>query len=128
MISQFGHIHIKICGFNKLPPIEFVFPSQHHYNCPLSPLRITPRKFDTVPARGPQSPARTAPDLSAYSNLTLSRRDTRTSLTFRKIRHEPCGCGEDHAGAQCPIREDCIPIYRWIKPLQAKFCPENRQL
>ncbi|KAL6116236.1 alkbh8 [Pungitius sinensis] len=53
---------------------------------------ITPRKFDTVPACGPQSPARTAPDLSAYSNLTLSKRDTRTSLTFRKIRHEPCGC------------------------------------
>uniref|UniRef100_A0AAQ4SA32 CWF19 like cell cycle control factor 2 n=1 Tax=Gasterosteus aculeatus aculeatus TaxID=481459 RepID=A0AAQ4SA32_GASAC len=53
---------------------------------------ITARKFDTVPARGPQSPARTAPDLSACSNLTLSKRDTRTSLTFRKIRHEPCGC------------------------------------
>ncbi|KAM8903176.1 tRNA (carboxymethyluridine(34)-5-O)-methyltransferase alkbh8 isoform 2-T2 [Spinachia spinachia] len=53
---------------------------------------ITPQKFDTVPACGPQSPAHTAPDLRAYSNLTLSKRDTRTSLTFRKIRHEPCGC------------------------------------
>ncbi|XP_031716374.1 alkylated DNA repair protein alkB homolog 8 [Anarrhichthys ocellatus] len=53
---------------------------------------ITPRKFDMVPACNPQSPAHTTPDLSTYSNLTLSKRDTRTSFTFRKIRHEPCGC------------------------------------
>ncbi|XP_029302280.1 alkylated DNA repair protein alkB homolog 8 [Cottoperca gobio] len=53
---------------------------------------ITPRKFDTVPARDPQSPAHTAPDLGTHSNLTLSKRGTRTSFTFRKIRHEPCRC------------------------------------
>uniref|UniRef100_A0A8C2X4M6 AlkB homolog 8, tRNA methyltransferase n=1 Tax=Cyclopterus lumpus TaxID=8103 RepID=A0A8C2X4M6_CYCLU len=53
---------------------------------------ITPRKFDMVPACNQQSPAHTTPDLSTSSNLTLSKRGTRTSFTFRKIRHEPCGC------------------------------------
>ncbi|XP_022051603.1 alkylated DNA repair protein alkB homolog 8 isoform X2 [Acanthochromis polyacanthus] len=32
------------------------------------------------------------PDLGTQSSLTLSRRGTRTSFTFRKIRHEPCRC------------------------------------
>ncbi|XP_069545028.1 alkylated DNA repair protein alkB homolog 8 [Brachyistius frenatus] len=54
---------------------------------------ITPRKFDMVPACDPQSPARTTPGLGTHSNLTLSKRGTRTSFTFRKIRHEPCRCG-----------------------------------
>lgn len=58
-------------------------------------LRITPRKFDMVPTCDPQSPAHTAPDLRTHSNLTLSKRGTRTSFTFRKIRHEPCRCGEN---------------------------------
>nr|XP_046245306.1 alkylated DNA repair protein alkB homolog 8 isoform X2 [Scatophagus argus] len=53
---------------------------------------ITPRKFDTVPACDPQSPAHTAPDLRTHNNLTLSKRGTRTSFTFRKIKHEPCRC------------------------------------
>ncbi|XP_033486468.2 tRNA (carboxymethyluridine(34)-5-O)-methyltransferase alkbh8 [Epinephelus lanceolatus] len=53
---------------------------------------ITPRKFDTVPACDPQSLAHTTPDLGTHSNLTLSKRGTRTSFTFRKIRHEPCCC------------------------------------
>ncbi|XP_068440200.1 alkylated DNA repair protein alkB homolog 8 [Clinocottus analis] len=53
---------------------------------------ITPRKFDMVPACDPQSPAPTTPDISTYRSLTLSKRGTRTSFTFRKIRHEPCGC------------------------------------
>ncbi|XP_036940988.1 alkylated DNA repair protein alkB homolog 8 isoform X2 [Acanthopagrus latus] len=53
---------------------------------------ITPRKFDTVPACDPQSPALTSPDVRTRSNLTLSKRGTRTSFTFRKIRHEPCRC------------------------------------
>ncbi|XP_076590483.1 tRNA (carboxymethyluridine(34)-5-O)-methyltransferase alkbh8 [Chaetodon auriga] len=52
---------------------------------------ITPRKFDMVPACDPQSPAHT-PGLGTHSNLTLSKRDTRTSFTFRKIRREPCRC------------------------------------
>uniref|UniRef100_A0A665UFQ1 tRNA (carboxymethyluridine(34)-5-O)-methyltransferase n=1 Tax=Echeneis naucrates TaxID=173247 RepID=A0A665UFQ1_ECHNA len=50
---------------------------------------ITPRKFDMVPACSPHSPAS---DLGTNRNLTLSKRGTRTSFTFRKIRHEPCCC------------------------------------
>ncbi|KAI4815854.1 hypothetical protein KUCAC02_005981 [Chaenocephalus aceratus] len=53
---------------------------------------ITPRKFDMVPACDPQSFGDTTPDLRTSSNLTLSKRGTRTSLTFRKIRNEPCRC------------------------------------
>ncbi|CAJ1065618.1 LOW QUALITY PROTEIN: alkylated DNA repair protein alkB homolog 8 [Xyrichtys novacula] len=53
---------------------------------------ITPRKYDMVPACDPQSPAHTMADLGAHSNLTLSKRGTRTSFTFRKIRHKPCDC------------------------------------
>ncbi|XP_052362177.1 alkylated DNA repair protein alkB homolog 8 isoform X7 [Oncorhynchus keta] len=54
---------------------------------------ITPRKFDVVPACDPKSPAAVTSDLSNHSNLTLSRRGTRTSLTFRKVRRTPCDCG-----------------------------------
>ncbi|KAM3875264.1 tRNA (carboxymethyluridine(34)-5-O)-methyltransferase alkbh8 [Diretmus argenteus] len=53
---------------------------------------ITPRKFDMVPACNPQSPAPTTSNLSNHSNLTLSKRGTRTSFTFRKIRHALCRC------------------------------------
>ncbi|KAM3616192.1 uncharacterized protein V6R79_014098 [Siganus canaliculatus] len=53
---------------------------------------ITPRKFDMVPACNPQSPVNMTPDLRIHSNLTLAKRGTRTSFTFRKIRHEPCRC------------------------------------
>lgn len=55
-------------------------------------VRITPRKVDMVPAEAPRADAPTEPGIQ--SNLTLSRRGTRTSFTFRKIRHEPCHCGE----------------------------------
>ncbi|XP_037534400.1 alkylated DNA repair protein alkB homolog 8 [Nematolebias whitei] len=51
---------------------------------------ITPRKFDLVPACTPQS--HTPPDVGTQSGLTLSKRATRISFTFRKIRHEPCRC------------------------------------
>ncbi|XP_022604197.1 alkylated DNA repair protein alkB homolog 8 [Seriola dumerili] len=53
---------------------------------------ITPRKFDVVPACDPESPAHTTSDLGPNRNLTLSKRGTRTSFTFRKIRHELCRC------------------------------------
>lgn len=53
---------------------------------------ITPRKYDTLPAHDPQSPAHTTADFGTHSNLTLSKRGTRTSFTFRKIRHTPCDC------------------------------------
>ncbi|XP_016381943.1 alkylated DNA repair protein alkB homolog 8-like isoform X2 [Sinocyclocheilus rhinocerous] len=50
---------------------------------------ITPRKFDVVPVSEVEGSGVMTSDLS---NLTLSRRGTRTSLTFRKIRHIPCNC------------------------------------
>ncbi|KAM7399386.1 hypothetical protein PAMP_018659 [Pampus punctatissimus] len=53
---------------------------------------ITPRKFDMVPACDLQRPANATSDLGTHSSLTLSKRGTRTSFTFRKIRHEPCRC------------------------------------
>ncbi|KAF7662152.1 hypothetical protein LDENG_00243880 [Lucifuga dentata] len=61
---------------------------------------ITPRKFDMVPACSPQCPAQTT------SDVTLSKRGTRTSFTFRKIRHAPCRCAFpsacDSQGAPSP--------------------------
>lgn len=74
--------------------------------------RITPRKFDVVPACDPKSPAAVTSDLSNHSNLTLSRRGTRTSLTFRKVRRTPCDCGE----LFCLLKADgidvslCVPL------------------
>ncbi|XP_041652260.1 alkylated DNA repair protein alkB homolog 8 [Cheilinus undulatus] len=53
---------------------------------------ITPRKYDMVPAFDPQFPPLTTTEIGTHSNLTLSKRGTRTSFTFRKIRHEPCDC------------------------------------
>ncbi|XP_008423742.1 alkylated DNA repair protein alkB homolog 8 isoform X3 [Poecilia reticulata] len=53
---------------------------------------ITPRKFDLVPACETQSADHSEPDLGSHGDLTLSKRGTRTSFTFRKIRHEPCCC------------------------------------
>ncbi|XP_012693354.2 alkylated DNA repair protein alkB homolog 8 [Clupea harengus] len=49
---------------------------------------ITPRKFDMVPAHGSEGSVVT----SDPSNLTLNRRGTRTSFTFRRLRHAPCVC------------------------------------
>ncbi|KAF6720889.1 Alkylated DNA repair alkB-like protein 8 [Oryzias melastigma] len=51
---------------------------------------ITPRKFDMVPAEEPRTDA--PMESGIQSNLTLSRRGTRTSFTFRKIRQDPCRC------------------------------------
>ncbi|XP_034556271.1 LOW QUALITY PROTEIN: alkylated DNA repair protein alkB homolog 8 [Notolabrus celidotus] len=67
---------------------------------------ITPRKYDMVPACDPQSLAHTTADFGTHSNLTLSKRGTRTSFTFRKIRHKPCDCAFpsacDSQGAPSP--------------------------
>lgn len=71
-------------------------------------FRITPRKFDMVPACDPQSSAHTTSVRGTNSSLTLNKRGTRTSFTFRKIRHDPCHCGENVAGAQW---QDCVA---WI--------------
>ncbi|XP_072248680.1 tRNA (carboxymethyluridine(34)-5-O)-methyltransferase alkbh8 [Leuresthes tenuis] len=68
---------------------------------------ITPRKFDMVPAREPHSAAHTTAEQGTHSSLTLSKRGTRTSFTFRKIRHEPCRCAFasacDSQGAPSPF-------------------------
>ncbi|XP_077578046.1 tRNA (carboxymethyluridine(34)-5-O)-methyltransferase alkbh8 isoform X2 [Stigmatopora nigra] len=53
---------------------------------------ITPRKFDMVPASDPQCLALTTCDHGPLNQLTLSKRGTRTSFTFRKIRIDPCRC------------------------------------
>ncbi|XP_056122184.1 alkylated DNA repair protein alkB homolog 8 [Rhinichthys klamathensis goyatoka] len=50
---------------------------------------ITPRKFDVVPVLEAGGSGVMTSDLS---NLTLSRRGTRISLTFRKICQTPCNC------------------------------------
>ncbi|XP_067889838.1 alkylated DNA repair protein alkB homolog 8 isoform X2 [Heterodontus francisci] len=50
---------------------------------------ITPRKFDVVPASDLQKTTTISGDIS---NLTLNKRGTRTSFTFRKIRMTPCDC------------------------------------
>ncbi|KAK5609375.1 hypothetical protein CRENBAI_010798 [Crenichthys baileyi] len=59
---------------------------------------ITPRKFDLVPA--------CEPDVGSNSGLTLSKRGTRTSFTFRKIRYEPCCCAFPSA---CDSQEGTSP-------------------
>ncbi|XP_076869371.1 tRNA (carboxymethyluridine(34)-5-O)-methyltransferase ALKBH8 isoform X2 [Brachyhypopomus gauderio] len=51
---------------------------------------ITPRKFDVVPASKDDGSSGVV--TSDPSNLTLSHRGTRTSFTFRKVRHAPCDC------------------------------------
>ncbi|KAG7278678.1 hypothetical protein CRUP_014033 [Coryphaenoides rupestris] len=53
---------------------------------------ITPRKFDMVPACAPQPPAAGTPEPGHGGDLTLSKRGTRTSFTFRRIRRSPCQC------------------------------------
>uniref|UniRef100_A0A8C6TZC9 AlkB homolog 8, tRNA methyltransferase n=1 Tax=Neogobius melanostomus TaxID=47308 RepID=A0A8C6TZC9_9GOBI len=53
---------------------------------------ITPRKFDMIPAADSEYPIRAVSNAVTQSSLTLSKRGTRTSFTFRKIRHGPCCC------------------------------------
>ncbi|XP_041055789.1 alkylated DNA repair protein alkB homolog 8 [Carcharodon carcharias] len=50
---------------------------------------IIPRKFDVVPASEMQ---KTGTIIGDTSNLTLNKRGTRTSFTFRKVRTTPCDC------------------------------------
>ncbi|KAL2095884.1 hypothetical protein ACEWY4_008032 [Coilia grayii] len=61
---------------------------------------ITPRKFDMVPAYESEGPVAVTSD---PSNLTLSRRGTRTSFTFRRVRRAPCDCSYPTVcDSQCP--------------------------
>ncbi|CAM5075778.1 unnamed protein product [Natator depressus] len=50
---------------------------------------ITPRKFDIVHASERQKVGSVTPDVG---DLTLNRRGTRISFTFRKVRRSPCNC------------------------------------
>ncbi|KAM9319811.1 tRNA (carboxymethyluridine(34)-5-O)-methyltransferase ALKBH8 [Gastrophryne carolinensis] len=50
---------------------------------------ITPRKFDVIHASEGQKVGTFSGNAEA---LTLNKRGTRTSFTFRKIRHGPCEC------------------------------------
>nr|XP_025040613.1 alkylated DNA repair protein alkB homolog 8 [Pelodiscus sinensis] len=50
---------------------------------------ITPRKFDMVHASDRQKVGSITPNAG---DLTLNRRETRTSFTFRKVRRSPCNC------------------------------------
>ncbi|XP_043976190.1 alkylated DNA repair protein alkB homolog 8 [Gambusia affinis] len=76
---------------------------------------ITPRKFDLVPACETQSADHSEPDLGSHGGLTLSKRGTRTSFTFRKIRHEPCccafpsACDSQGGSSPCPASQPSLP-------------------
>ncbi|KAJ7320144.1 hypothetical protein JRQ81_019655 [Phrynocephalus forsythii] len=50
---------------------------------------ITPRKFDVVQASEGQRVGTVTADIG---DLTLNKRGTRTSFTFRKVRRSPCNC------------------------------------
>ncbi|XP_072783687.1 tRNA (carboxymethyluridine(34)-5-O)-methyltransferase ALKBH8 isoform X3 [Taeniopygia guttata] len=51
---------------------------------------ITPRKYDVVQASELGQKVRTI--TADVGDLTLNRRETRTSFTFRKVRRSPCNC------------------------------------
>ncbi|XP_006628174.3 alkylated DNA repair protein alkB homolog 8 [Lepisosteus oculatus] len=50
---------------------------------------ITPRKFDVVPVGDAEKASIVSGD---SGDLTLHKRGTRTSFTFRKVRRTPCDC------------------------------------
>ena len=52
--------------------------------------RITPRKFDVVSTEGQDADSETP--CEGHSGVTVQARQTRLSLTFRKVRHTPCSC------------------------------------
>ncbi|XP_072119219.1 tRNA (carboxymethyluridine(34)-5-O)-methyltransferase alkbh8 [Mobula birostris] len=62
---------------------------------------ITPRKFDVVPASDMQKTGTISGDVS---NLTLNKRGTRTSFTFRKVRKKPCNCAYQEV---CDSQNSC---------------------
>ncbi|XP_031564983.1 alkylated DNA repair protein alkB homolog 8-like [Actinia tenebrosa] len=97
--------------------MEFRHPDGHHVSVML-PRRsllvmtqesrylwthgITPRKFDIVnEAQNLESSTEDKDDTA--SGLTQYERETRVSLTFRKIRHDPCNCKYHR---QCDSQKD----------------------
>ena len=93
-----------------VPPLHFPFDACHALK--RSPnqfcFRITPRKYDIIhgtnstpnkgatfgaPLEGPESDtAESTSKETAEEGTTLFERQTRLSLTLRKIRHTPCNC------------------------------------
>ncbi|XP_063005024.1 alkylated DNA repair protein alkB homolog 8 isoform X2 [Melospiza melodia melodia] len=68
---------------------------------------ITPRKYDVVQASELGQKVRTI--TADVEDLTLNRRETRTSFTFRKVRRIPCNCiypsvCDSQKGQQRPVQ------------------------
>ncbi|XP_036241520.1 alkylated DNA repair protein alkB homolog 8 isoform X1 [Molothrus ater] len=68
---------------------------------------ITPRKYDVVQASELGQKDRTI--TADAGDLTLNRRETRTSFTFRKVRRSPCNCiypsvCDSQKGQQRPVQ------------------------
>ncbi|CAH1777251.1 unnamed protein product [Owenia fusiformis] len=74
---------------------------------------ITPRKFDIVPCSSNDP---------ANSGLTLSKRETRTSLTFRKCLVGPCQCNYQ---AQCDSPRDTVNSLLDVKNEEADVLEEE---
>ncbi|XP_047664878.1 alkylated DNA repair protein alkB homolog 8 isoform X2 [Tachysurus fulvidraco] len=71
---------------------------------------ITPRKFDVVSASTSERSGAVNFD---PSDLTLNQRGTRTSFTFRKIRHTPCDCAYPSVcDSQRPPSPPNLPVAR----------------
>ncbi|KAM9247629.1 tRNA (carboxymethyluridine(34)-5-O)-methyltransferase ALKBH8 isoform 3-T5 [Leptosomus discolor] len=51
---------------------------------------ITPRKYDVIQAS--ELGQKVGTITADFRDLTLNRRETRTSFTFRKVRRSPCNC------------------------------------
>ncbi|KAK6485955.1 alkylated DNA repair protein alkB-like protein 8 [Huso huso] len=68
---------------------------------------ITPRKFDVVPASEADEPGTVSSDIG---DLTINKRETRTSFTFRKVRRTPCDCAYPSVcDSQGSKNQDCAP-------------------
>ncbi|XP_003219355.1 alkylated DNA repair protein alkB homolog 8 isoform X1 [Anolis carolinensis] len=68
---------------------------------------ITPRKFDIVQASQEQKLGTVTADIG---DLTLNKRGTRTSFTFRKVRRGPCKCSYPSVcDSQCKVTAPSFP-------------------
>lgn len=55
-------------------------------------FRITPRKYDVIQAS--ELGQKVGTITADVRDLTLKRRETRTSFTFRKVRRSSCNCSK----------------------------------
>ncbi|XP_005999468.1 alkylated DNA repair protein alkB homolog 8 isoform X2 [Latimeria chalumnae] len=68
---------------------------------------ITPRKFDVVQMSEEQKSGTISDDIR---DLTLNKRGTRTSFTFRKVRHSSCNCAYPVVcDSQSRTQKECTP-------------------